>query len=103
MPSDRVAKTLEYLAANVRRYRTRVGLTQEQLAERSELDLSYLQRIERAEGNATVSTLVALTDALGIKIGALFREAKLQPTRPGRPPKKRKAKKQGTLTKPSRQ
>ena len=97
MLPDRVVEVLEHVGANLRRHRTRLALTQEGLAAAAGLDLSHVQRIERAQGNATVSTLVALADALGVKVGALFRVAKLPPRRRGRPPKRQTAPKHGRL------
>jgi transcriptional regulator with XRE-family HTH domain len=62
-------------------------MTQEALAELADLDLRFIQRIERGSTNLSVSVLVALADALQVAPTALFREAKLTPPRPGRPRK----------------
>jgi transcriptional regulator with XRE-family HTH domain len=43
----RLSEFLRSIAANVRRVRNRLGMTQETLAERAGQDLSYLQRVER--------------------------------------------------------
>jgi transcriptional regulator with XRE-family HTH domain len=74
----------------VRRLRARADLTQERLAEAAAIDLSYLQRIERADANATITVLVALADALSVKIGVLFRAARLEEIKRGRPKQRRK-------------
>jgi transcriptional regulator with XRE-family HTH domain len=79
-------RVLESIAANVRRLRLRAGLTQAQLAEAADLDLRQLQRIERAEVNFGVSTLLDLAEALGKTAGRLLRAATLPPSPPGRPP-----------------
>ncbi len=84
---DRVWSYLHYIAANTRRWRLRRGLTQEALSEMADLDLRFLQRIERGTTNLSVSALVALADALGIEPTQLFRVAKLPPARVGRPRK----------------
>jgi transcriptional regulator with XRE-family HTH domain len=76
---------MESVAANVRRLRARASLTQEQLAETAGVDLSYLQRIERAQANATITVLVGLAHALEVKIGVLFRAARLPEIKRGRP------------------
>lgn len=73
------------VGANVRAHRVRAGMTQEQLAEASEVDLRFLQRIERASANFSVRVLFLLADALGVHPGELLRAATLVPTRPGRP------------------
>jgi transcriptional regulator with XRE-family HTH domain len=51
-----------------RRFR---GLTQEQLAERAELSLSSVQRIEAGE-EIRFSALLMTAEALGVPIGALL-------------------------------
>ena len=53
----------------------------------ADLDLRFIQRIERGSTNLSISVLVALADALGINPTLLFRAAKLDPARPGRPRK----------------
>jgi ribosome-binding protein aMBF1 (putative translation factor) len=85
--SERITDVLRFIAANTRRWRLRRGLTQESLAERADLDLRFVQRIERGTTNLSVSALIALADALKVEPTALFREAKLTPARPGRPRK----------------
>jgi transcriptional regulator with XRE-family HTH domain len=52
------------LATNVKRLRLAAGLTQAQLAERANIGLATLQRIERAEGSASIDKLEALANAL---------------------------------------
>jgi transcriptional regulator with XRE-family HTH domain len=71
----------------LRRYRRRRGLTQEGLAESADLDLRFVQRIEHGSTNLSVSALVAIATALEVSPSALFKAAKLAPTKPGRPPK----------------
>lgn len=80
-------KLLGYVGANLRARRVARGLTQDQLAESADLDLRFLQRVERGQTNVSLAVLVALTDALGMKVTALFRPAKLPEARRGRPPK----------------
>lgn len=86
MPSARGREVLTHIAANIRHARARLGMTQEQLAEAAELDLRFLQRVERAAVNPSVLTIVALSDALGVPPGALFKKAVLPEVRRGRPP-----------------
>jgi transcriptional regulator with XRE-family HTH domain len=62
-------------------------MTQESQAEVADLDLRFIQRIERGSTNLSVSVLIALAGALGISPTALFRQAILSPARPGRPRK----------------
>jgi transcriptional regulator with XRE-family HTH domain len=88
MPSERAKAVFEYVGANVSRVRARVGLTQEKLAEAAELDLRFLQRVERGRTNLSVQVLASLADALGVEPGRLLRPAKLPEARRGRPPAK---------------
>jgi transcriptional regulator with XRE-family HTH domain len=88
MQAARLDKLLRSIAANVRRLRHQRGMTQEQLAERAVMDLSYLQRIERAEVNLSMSKLLGMADALGLPPGLLLRAARLPPPRRGRPRKR---------------
>lgn len=69
---------MKHLGGNVQRLRLRHGWTQERLAELANLDLSYTQRVERGQVNATLGTLVTFADALGVLPAALLR--------PGKPP-----------------
>jgi len=57
--------TLEIIAKNVRRSRQRLGLSQEELAERAGFHRTYVGAVERAQKNLTVGSLERLADALG--------------------------------------
>jgi transcriptional regulator with XRE-family HTH domain len=46
--------------------------TQEEPAERAQISVSFLSRIERGERVAHVETLAALASALGVSLGELF-------------------------------
>lgn len=88
MPSERDdAELLASIAANVRRGRARRGWSQEELAERADLTVRQLQRIERGTLNFGVVTLVAIAAALESSATALLRPAKLAPATRGRPRK----------------
>ena len=89
MASVRAQEFFDYIAGNVVRARVRAGLTQEKLAELADLDLRFLQRVERGKTNLSVAVVVALADALGVSPGSLFKRATLPEVRRGRPPKKR--------------
>jgi transcriptional regulator with XRE-family HTH domain len=87
--SDRGDEVLRYIAANVRQARIRKRLTQEALAERAELDLSYLQRVEGAKMNASALKLASLARALGMEAWELLRPTDAVPPRGrGRPIRK---------------
>lgn len=78
---------LRSVAANVRRLRTRLQITQEQLAELAGLDLRFLQRIEAGRTNLGIVVLASLSQALGTSPSALLRKAELKPPPRGRPKK----------------
>ena len=73
------------MGANVHARRVLAGLTQQQLAELADVDLRFLQRIERGAGVPSFPTVVALADALGANMGELFEPAEPTPARRGRP------------------
>ncbi len=87
MRSASTRRYLTFIATNVRDLRARAALTQEQLAERAEVDVTYLQRIECGKVNLSVRILVALADALEVGPERLLREAELKPPTYGRPRK----------------
>jgi transcriptional regulator with XRE-family HTH domain len=51
---------------NVRRFRLKRGLTQEQFAERSGFSQQYISGLERGQRNPTIVTLYELAQALGV-------------------------------------
>ena len=59
---------------NMRRLRVERGLSQERLALASNIDRSYVGRVERGSENVTVSTLEAFAAVLGVPVAALFAE-----------------------------
>lgn len=63
---------LQVFAANVRRERTSRDLTQERLAELSGVDLASVGRIERAERDPGVRTILKLARGLGVPPQVLF-------------------------------
>lgn len=56
----------------VREARTAAGLTQEELADRSGLDRSYMGGIERGERNPTLSVIEKVAEGLGLSLAELF-------------------------------
>ena len=84
-----LAQVLVHLGANVSRIRKRRGYTQAALAEAAGVELRFLQRIERGSEAPSLATVVALAGALGAPVSGLFRPARPQPPKTGRPRKKR--------------
>ena len=54
------------VGARVKQLRKARRLTQEQLAERAGLSYKFIGEVERGRGNPTLTTLAAMSDALGI-------------------------------------
>jgi transcriptional regulator with XRE-family HTH domain len=80
------------IAWNLRRLRVVAGLSQEALAVDANVDRSYVGRLERGTVNVGVDVLERIADALGCKVGDLFREpdadeAEPKPLRGGRKPR----------------
>lgn len=68
-PYQRERKTLGETIKNIREDG---GLTQEALAEKAEINVSYLAKIENGYVNTTVRYLIKLSRALGVKVKELF-------------------------------
>lgn len=60
------------LGVRLRQLRLARRLTQEQLAERAGLSFKFLGEVERGRGNPTLTTLGALSNALGVSLGDLI-------------------------------
>ena len=60
---------------NVRRFRQRAQMTQEQLAFAAEIDLTYVGGIERGKRNPSVLVLVRIAAALGAEPAELLKVA----------------------------
>ena len=58
---------------NVRRFRQRANMTQEQLAFAAEIDLTYVGGIERGKRNPSVLVLVRIAAALGTEPAELLK------------------------------
>lgn len=56
------------VGARLKQLRTARRLTQEALAERAGLSYKFIGEVERGRGNPTLTTLGALSDALGVGI-----------------------------------
>lgn len=63
------------IGARIRRIRTGMKISQEELAARSKVSLNQLGRIERGERSPTLATLLKICNGLGITTGELFADA----------------------------
>ena len=62
----------------LRRYRTDMNISQEELAFRAGVDRTFVSRIERGIRQPTITTLVGLGLALGISAAELVREVEAE-------------------------
>ena len=61
----------ETFGRRVRRQRKALGLTQEDVAERSTLHVSYVAQVERGERNISLTNILKVADALDLDPGDL--------------------------------
>ncbi len=67
------------MGSKMRIERKKLGLTQEELAEKAGITANFLGHIERGTKKARLDTIERLANALGIPVGNLFSEVKYQP------------------------
>lgn len=60
------------LGKTIKKIRNSKGLTQEDLAEKSDINVSYLAKIENGYVNTTVRYLIKLSRGLKVKVKDLF-------------------------------
>ena len=65
MARDTVSKVISTFGANLRRERMARRVTQESLAERADLNIRTLQKIEAGQTNILITTAMRLRAALG--------------------------------------
>jgi transcriptional regulator with XRE-family HTH domain len=53
------------VAKNVRRFRLKLGLTQEGLAEKADMHWTFISGVERCKYNISLNSIVRLAKALG--------------------------------------
>ena len=67
------------LAKNVRIARAVADLTQEQLANKADVERAQISQIERKVANPSLKTLVQVASALGLPLDRLFADAPASP------------------------
>jgi len=67
-PLYRGTAELVALGSRIRSSRLAIGMSQEELAHKADLDRSYVGGIERGEHNLTFMSLVKLASALNMKV-----------------------------------
>jgi transcriptional regulator with XRE-family HTH domain len=69
-----INKLLKILSKHMRERRKSLGLTQEQLADKSGLSPNYIAKLEMEKRIPSVSALVSLSEALEVKVSELIAE-----------------------------
>ena len=54
--------------------RNRRGLSQDELGQKASMDGTYIGRIERAEVNPTLTTIISLLNALEVSFDVLYKQ-----------------------------
>lgn len=67
---------IKVFSTNLKKYRTTLGLSQEQFAEKCGLHRTYISSIERFQRNVSLENIQKIADALNIEAYKLFLEAK---------------------------
>lgn len=62
---------LRKLGSRIREKRKALGLTQEELAAKADIDRSYIGGVERGERNLTFTVLCQISEALGCYVSTL--------------------------------
>ena len=65
------------LGENIRRFRKKEGMTQEQLAEKAGIDQKQISKIESGRVQAKLSTYLRIANALGVSIDHFLADALL--------------------------
>lgn len=79
---------LHFLAANIKKLRLETKLTQYELAEKINVELRYLQKLESGKKNPTIAVVLSIARTFNVKIEDLLSEAQLVKDKKGRPRKK---------------
>lgn len=67
-------KDLQRFGARVRAERERLGMSQEELADRAEMHRTYLGGVERGERNVGLLNVLRIARALSVAPAALFKD-----------------------------
>jgi transcriptional regulator with XRE-family HTH domain len=78
--NPRLASVRRRLANNLKLFRGKVGMSQEELAHRAGLHRTQLSQIERELASVRLDTLVSLAEALGVDEAQLLTQHEETPT-----------------------
>lgn len=65
-----------HIGENIKRYRNKLRLTQKELAKKVGMDDPRISEIEHGKGNPTLSTLIAIADALETSVEKLVKQVR---------------------------
>ena len=65
------------IGEKIRRLRMELQLTQEELADRTELTKGYISQVERDLASPSIATLVDILEALGTTLGEFFSDEEM--------------------------
>ncbi|MDT7043671.1 helix-turn-helix transcriptional regulator [Candidatus Nitronereus thalassa] len=71
----RKARVLMAFGEALRKFRLDAGLSQEELAARADLHRTYVGDVERGERNVSLVNMVKLSEASGVKLSRVLKEA----------------------------
>ncbi|MHC5936916.1 helix-turn-helix domain-containing protein [Nostoc sp.] len=71
-------KILSALGYLVRQYRIELGISQEELGLRANLDRTYISGVERGVRNPSLTALVSLAGGLGISVSLLLENLEIE-------------------------
>ncbi|MCA9601873.1 MAG: helix-turn-helix transcriptional regulator [Polyangiales bacterium] len=87
MARPRTEPVASYFAANVRKYREALELPQQVVADRMDVDIRYLQRVESGSIDVRLSTIALFAKALDVTPEQLLVRSSPVPKKRGRPKK----------------
>lgn len=76
-PKHARAPALVALGGAIRSLRKSQGISQEELAHRSQVDRAYMSSIERGTQNPGVMTIIRIAEGMGISVAEIFTAAGL--------------------------
>lgn len=68
----------QMIGARVKAIRNKKKITQEQLAEKIEINSKYLSSIERGLENPTMNTLIKMSESLGVGLDEFFNQIEIE-------------------------
>jgi transcriptional regulator with XRE-family HTH domain len=70
-----MSSILSIIGANIKRYRTALGLSQEKLAEAAQLHRTYIGSVERGERNISAKNIAKIAEVLGVEPYKLLKKS----------------------------